>query len=142
MTSAGSPCVGHAAVVATLAHSQRVLHRLLYAHIQLRLLLEVGEGRFLGRALDELADAEDEMKQAEAMTTHAAAEAAMAAGLPSDSEILELIEAVPDDVGHALVHLRQTIQDLLTAVNAERALAREVSGALVTNRPPGGSRQA
>lgn len=142
MTPAPSPVVGHAAVVATLAHSQRVLHRLLYAHIQLRLLLEAGESRFLGRALDELADAEEELEGAEAMTKSAAAEAAMNAGLPIDPDVLELIDVVPDDVGHALVHLRKNIQKGLLEVNAERAMARELSHALVANRPSDGSRQA
>lgn len=141
MATPPSTANGHA-LVASLTHSHRALRRVRYAHSQLRLLLEAGESQFLGRALDELADAVEELETSETTRILTAAEVAEAAGMRRDTDMLELLDFVPDGVVHALAHLRTTIQGLLAEVSAERALARSLSHALVVKRSSDGRRQA
>jgi len=121
----------HHTLTALLLHQRALLERLRYRHIQLRVLLEAGESRFLGRAIDELADAEEELTDVEEARASVAAGLAEIAGLPERADLRTLSSTAPTHLAGLLTSLGEDLEALLAEVEAERRAARTIAHARV-----------
>ena len=116
-------------LTAALVNTKDLLERLRYAHVQLRLLLEAGETRFLGRAIDELVDADEAVESAEQARTSIVAPLGRRRGLPSGLDLDELAGRLPLQT-ERLRELQRDLIALLEETHLERTRARSASHAL------------
>lgn len=105
-----------------LQGERRVLEQLLFRTTELELLLGGGEHRYVARALDEIADAEDELGMYE-LSRSIIVEALIPEGTGGDSNaFVELCADRP-----ALVQLIDDLRRLLTAVENSRDRCRRLA---------------
>jgi hypothetical protein len=113
----------HAALAAVLVHERMLLARLRYRHRELRLLIEVGEARFLGRAVDRVEDLRADLTDAEQIRGVISASLARETGLPANSDLRALAHAAPNGLSGFLVALGGQLRNLLAEVEDERHAA-------------------
>lgn len=113
---------GHVSLAALLVQERTLLARYRFAHAQLRVLVEAGETRFYGWAIDELTDIESTLETVEA------ARRGLVAGLgdATDASLHELVTAGPDELREVFERLADEIDDLLEQVNDERVRTRRL----------------
>ncbi|MEX2655659.1 MAG: hypothetical protein WD532_11600 [Acidimicrobiia bacterium] len=130
----GQPHPSSADLVAVLRKELAILERLRFAHRQLRVLLEVGDNRFLGVALDELSEVVVELDLAERLRVDATEKFGSALHLRAAPTLNDLIIRMPSGPGQLLRSLQQELDGLLDDVDTERRRVRTLSHARVTPR--------
>lgn len=127
METLRDPRTDHFDLATALAHERRLLELLRFHHLQLRVLLEADESRFLGRAIDELGDITVELDAVEEARAAVAAAVAAAHGLPEDSRLIDLIQVSPEAQATLLDELRKDMRRLVDEIERERRSARALS---------------
>ncbi|MEX2279302.1 MAG: hypothetical protein WEA76_04350 [Acidimicrobiia bacterium] len=133
------PHPSFADLIAVLRRELAILERLRYSHRQLRVLLETGDSRFLGVALDELSEVVVDLDLAETLRVDATAKFGSALHLRPTPTLNDLIVRLPPEFGQLLRSLQQELDGLLDDVDIERRRVRTLSHARVTPGPGTGS---
>lgn len=109
-----SPLPDHMALTSILVREKRALEGLHDAHVQMRLLLGAGHSRYLGWAVDDLAEA-----------TNALTEIDRARRSVTGVRTAEqCIDTAPDALRRTLIRLTDEVDVLLRRVEREREKAR------------------
>lgn len=109
-----TPLTDHVALASILVQEKRTLQALHDSHVQMRLLLEADDSRYLGWAVDDLVEATEAL---------AAVDRARRT-VTGDRTAEQCIETAPDGIQRTLVRLTDEIDGLLRRVDSERAKAR------------------
>lgn len=120
----------HEALATLLAHQRDLLDRLLTRHVTLRVLLESGETRFVGRALDEVDDIEWLLGTSELLRAATSERLALEHGLPLEDDLDSLTDTAPPHLQPVLSDLGAAVRSLLEATGRERRLALAAAGKL------------
>jgi len=115
-------------LIALLTHQRALLEQLLFRHTELRLLIEAGEARFLGRTIDEIDSIESELGTLEMLRAMTTEEIAHGHDLPSDPSLAELIRVVPEPAREGLTVLADDLRELMRAIEGHRTHGSEIAG--------------
>ncbi len=98
---------------------QRLVDELLFRTIELTALVDAGQHRFIGRALDDLERAEHELGQTE-LVRSAMTEAILGSREGAEPSLSELLAAVDDDAATAISTTAAEIRSGLARIEAVR----------------------
>lgn len=104
----------HEALASMLVLEKRALEDVHDSHVQLRLLLEAGDSRYLGWAVDDLVEATGALTAADRARR----------SVTGDHTAEQCIETAPIGLQRTLVRLTDEIDELLRQVSSERSMAR------------------
>lgn len=104
----------HVALASLLVREKRTLETLHDSHVQIRLLVEAGDSRYLGWAVDDLTEATETLTEVDAARR----------ALTGDRAATEWIETAPGVLRRTLQRLTDEIDELLRRVHEERTRAR------------------
>lgn len=115
----------HEALVSVLSYERRILEQLLFRHIELSMLINAGEHRFVARALDEVNTVEGELGAAEILRA-----AVVEALVPDvrDPGIDTVIDRSPAALTAALESLALDLRRLHEGIEAQRTAAYDEAG--------------
>jgi hypothetical protein len=112
-------------LIGLLANERRLLERLLFRHAEISMLVAAGEHRFVGKAIDEAIEVENELAGCDLM--RAMVTSALADG-GQDLSISELIATAPDEIKPQLESTAKEMKRLMTQVDRYRAEAAAWAG--------------
>jgi hypothetical protein len=112
-------------LVAAMSNERRLLDRLLFRHAEISMLIAAGEHRFIGRAIDEALEVEDELGAAELVRAMTTAELESMSG---ELSIADLVAEAPADIALQLGRLADDMNRLLVEVDRYRKQASAWAG--------------
>lgn len=104
----------HVTLASLLVREKRTLEAVHDSHVQMRLLLEAGDSRYLGWAVDDLVQAADELNEIDRTRR----------SLTGTESANQWIESASGSLQRTLQRLTDEIDELLQRVEEERARAR------------------
>jgi hypothetical protein len=105
-----------------LKTQHRLLEHLLFRSIELSALVDAGQHRFIGRALDDLEQTELELGRAE-LVRAAMTEAILGTAPGSEPALTDLLSVVDDEVSGVLCHTAERIKSTFHEIEAVRSNA-------------------
>lgn len=104
----------HLTLASLLVREKRTLEAVHDSHVQMRLLLEAGDSRYLGWAVDDLVEASDELNEIDRTRR----------SLTGSDSANHWIASASGSLQRTLLRLTDEIDELLQQVEEERARAR------------------